>query len=93
MQMGAEQTAPMDRPEAVVEQVVDWTGGDGCDCVIEATGKQAPLDLASRLPRVRGRLVIAGYHQEGTRTVDMQHWNWRGLDVINAHERDPQVYV
>jgi threonine dehydrogenase-like Zn-dependent dehydrogenase len=23
----------------------------------------------------------------------MQLWNWRGLDVINAHERDPQVYV
>ena len=23
----------------------------------------------------------------------MQLWNWRGLDVINAHERDPQVYT
>ena len=23
----------------------------------------------------------------------MQLWNWRGLDVINAHERDPQRYV
>jgi threonine dehydrogenase-like Zn-dependent dehydrogenase len=23
----------------------------------------------------------------------MQLWNWRGLDVINAHERDPQTYV
>ncbi len=22
----------------------------------------------------------------------MQLWNWRGLDVINAHERDPAVY-
>jgi threonine dehydrogenase-like Zn-dependent dehydrogenase len=21
----------------------------------------------------------------------MQQWNWRGLDVINAHERDPKV--
>ncbi len=20
-------------------------------------------------------------------------WNWRGLDVINAHERDAQVYL
>ena len=20
-------------------------------------------------------------------------WNWRGLDVVNAHERDPKVYV
>jgi threonine dehydrogenase-like Zn-dependent dehydrogenase len=23
----------------------------------------------------------------------MQLWNWRGLDVINAHERDPRMYV
>ena len=23
----------------------------------------------------------------------MQLWNWRGLDVVNAHERDPRVYV
>jgi threonine dehydrogenase-like Zn-dependent dehydrogenase len=23
----------------------------------------------------------------------MQLWNWRGLDVVNAHERDPLVYV
>lgn len=23
----------------------------------------------------------------------MQLWNWRGLDVINAHERDPEVYL
>jgi threonine dehydrogenase-like Zn-dependent dehydrogenase len=22
----------------------------------------------------------------------MQLWNWRGLDVINAHERDPRIY-
>ncbi len=25
--------------------------------------------------------------------VNMQLWNWRGLDVVNAHERDPLVYV
>jgi threonine dehydrogenase-like Zn-dependent dehydrogenase len=23
----------------------------------------------------------------------MQLWNWRGLDVINAHEREQHVYV
>jgi threonine dehydrogenase-like Zn-dependent dehydrogenase len=38
-------------------------------------------------------LVIAGYHQDGPRQVNMQLWNWRGLDVINAHERDPQRYA
>jgi threonine dehydrogenase-like Zn-dependent dehydrogenase len=42
---------------------------------------------------VRGRLIIAGYHQDAPRQVNMQLWNWRGLDVINAHERDPAIYV
>jgi threonine dehydrogenase-like Zn-dependent dehydrogenase len=23
----------------------------------------------------------------------MQLWNWRGIDVINAHERDPEEYL
>lgn len=64
-----------------------------CDVVIEATGKAEPLQLAAQLTAVRGRLVIAGYHQDGKREIDMQLWNWRGLDVINAHERDPQKYV
>ncbi|HEY6403075.1 MAG TPA: L-iditol 2-dehydrogenase, partial [Blastocatellia bacterium] len=61
--------------------------------VIEATGEQRPLDLATELTRERGRLVIAGYHQGGPRQVNMQLWNWRGLDVINTHERDPRIYV
>ncbi len=69
-------------------------GGDvDFDCVIEAVGTQEALDLAAGLVRTHGRLVIAGYHQDGPRTVDMQSWNWRGLDVINAHERDPKRYV
>jgi threonine dehydrogenase-like Zn-dependent dehydrogenase len=68
------------------------SGGEMADVVLEATGRQKPLDLAAELTRVRGRLIIAGYHQDGPRTVNMQLWNWRGLDVINAHERDPQIY-
>jgi threonine dehydrogenase-like Zn-dependent dehydrogenase len=61
--------------------------------VIECAGTQGALDLASRLTAERGRLVIAGFHQDGPRTVDLQSWNWRGLDVVNAHERDTAVYV
>jgi threonine dehydrogenase-like Zn-dependent dehydrogenase len=61
--------------------------------VIEAAGTQSALDTASRLVAAGGRLVVAGFHQDGPRTVDMQSWNWRGIDVVNAHERDPQAYV
>jgi threonine dehydrogenase-like Zn-dependent dehydrogenase len=79
--------------DAALQRVEELTGGALCDRVIEVTGKQAPLDLAGRLTRERGRLVIAGFHQDGPRQVDMQLWNWRGLDVVNAHERDPAVYA
>ena len=83
------------------KEVVQWDGSSEqppslrnrqFDCVIEVVGKQEALDLAVQLTTVRGRLVIAGYHQDGKRQVDMQLWNWRGLDVINAHERDPRIY-
>jgi threonine dehydrogenase-like Zn-dependent dehydrogenase len=77
----------------VIARIADLTGGRGCDRVIEAVGVQSTLDLASALTCVRGRLIIAGYHQDGPRTVDMQGWNWRGIDVINAHERDTEIYV
>lgn len=76
---------------AAVGPVLELTGGAGCSRVIEAGGEQATLDLASALCVEGGRLMIAGYHQDGPRQVDMQQWNWRGLDVINAHERDPEV--
>lgn len=61
--------------------------------VVEAAGTQAALDSASRLVATRGRLVIAGFHQDGARRVDLQSWNWRGIDVVNAHERDPRAIV
>jgi 2-desacetyl-2-hydroxyethyl bacteriochlorophyllide A dehydrogenase len=76
----------------LVAAVGRMTSGHMCDVAIEAAGAQATLDLAAQLVRVRGRLVIAGYHQDGPRTVNMQHWNWNGIDVVNAHERDPAIY-
>jgi len=90
---GALETIAMEDHWQIIEQVKQLTDGRLCDCVIEAVGKQWPLDLAAELTRERGRLVIAGYHQDGPRTVNMQLWNWRGLDVINSHERDPAIYV
>jgi 2-desacetyl-2-hydroxyethyl bacteriochlorophyllide A dehydrogenase len=65
----------------------------GSERVIEATGVQKALDLASHIMAERGRMIIAGYHQDGLRSVNMQVWNWNGIDVINAHERDPAIYT
>jgi threonine dehydrogenase-like Zn-dependent dehydrogenase len=91
--MGAAETIAMEDHNAIIGQVKELTGGTFCDRVIEAVGKQWPLDLAGEITRERGRLIIAGYHQDGPRQVNMWLWNWRGLDVTNAHERDPKIYM
>jgi len=90
---GAAEVIPMDDHHGIISRVKELTGGTFCDRVIEAVGKQWPLDLAAELTRERGKLIVAGYHQDGPRQVNMWLWNWRGLDVINAHERDPKVYM
>ena len=89
--MGAAETIPLDDHSQIIEGVRELTGGRFCDRVIEAVGKQWPLDLAAELTSEGGRMIIAGYHQDGPRQVNMQLWNWRGFDVVNAHERDPAV--
>jgi threonine dehydrogenase-like Zn-dependent dehydrogenase len=92
-QMGAAETIPMHDHEGIIARVKELTEGRFCERVIEAVGKQWPLDLAGELTAERGRLIVAGYHQDGPRQVNMWLWNWRGLDVINAHERDPKIYM
>jgi threonine dehydrogenase-like Zn-dependent dehydrogenase len=91
--MGAAETIPMHDHWQIIERVRELTGGVFCERVIEAVGKQWPLDLAAELTREGGRMIIAGYHQDGPRQVNMQLWNWRGFDVVNAHERDHAVAV
>jgi len=63
------------------------TVNSGFDVVVEATGSQAGLDLATALVRPHGVISILGYHQ-ATRSVDMAAWNWKAIDVVNAHVRD-----
>jgi len=89
-QLGA---TPVKAGDGAIRAVMEMTGGAGCERVIECAGEQEALDLASELVAQRGRLVIAGYHQDGPRRINMQLWNWRGIDVVNAHERDLTVYA
>lgn len=91
--LGARYAIALGDTPTALQSALRRSKGAGYDCVIEAVGSQEMLDLATELTRERGRLVIAGYHQDGPRHVNMQLWNWRGLDVINAHERDPRVYL
>jgi len=90
---GASAAIRLDGGDHAAARFREITGESTCERVIEAAGEQSALDLASALTGERGRLIIAGYHQDGARQVNMQLWNWRGIDVVNAHERDPRVYL
>lgn len=59
----------------------------GVDVAIEAAGNPHALDLASCMVKAHGVLSIVGYHQGESTQVNMQMWNWKALDVLNAHER------
>jgi threonine dehydrogenase-like Zn-dependent dehydrogenase len=91
--MGAAETVVMDDHSRVIDEIASLTGGAFCERVVEVTGAPWPLDLSGELTGFGGRLVIAGFHQDGLRSVNVQLWNWRGIDVVNAHERDPQVQL
>jgi threonine dehydrogenase-like Zn-dependent dehydrogenase len=60
---------------------------DSFDVVIEASGTQAGLDLSTPLVRQHGVLSILGYHQGPPRSVNLEQWNWKAIDVVNAHVR------
>jgi threonine dehydrogenase-like Zn-dependent dehydrogenase len=90
---GADEVIPLTAVWEVANKVAEITGHQFCSRVIEATGKQEALDVATEIVAEGGRLMIAGYHQDGLRQINMQKWNWKGIDVINAHERDSKKYL
>jgi threonine dehydrogenase-like Zn-dependent dehydrogenase len=79
---------PNDVPEEYhLTRWEDWESGRGLDVVVEASGTQPGLTLAGKLVRAHGILSILGFHQGGDRQVDVEMWNWKAIDVVNAHVR------
>jgi threonine dehydrogenase-like Zn-dependent dehydrogenase len=92
--LGAAEAIPLgDGPAAALERARAALCGARCDVAVEAVGLQEPLDLAADLLGEGGRLVIAGFHQDGRRSIDLCAWNWKALELVNAHFRDPAVQV
>ena len=74
-------------PEYVLTSYSDWQSDRGFDVVVEGSGTQPGLTLAGEMVRAHGVLSILGYHQGGPRQVDVGMWNWKAIDVVNAHVR------
>ncbi|MCE9616054.1 MAG: zinc-binding dehydrogenase [Lentisphaerae bacterium] len=85
-QMGADvRINPQGRTPA---DVLKEVGGE-FDVVIEAAGVQSAIDWCGELVRQHGRIVLIGYHMSdgGKRTINMQLWNYKAIDVVNGHCR------
>jgi threonine dehydrogenase-like Zn-dependent dehydrogenase len=84
-QLGAD--IALDPMMANAKEVIERHGK--FDVVIEAAGSQSAIDLCGDLVREHGRIILIGYHQSngGRRTVNMQQWNYKAIDVINGHVR------
>jgi threonine dehydrogenase-like Zn-dependent dehydrogenase len=79
---------PSELPEeSFLTQFGDWQSDRGFEVVVEGSGTQAGLTMAGELVRPHGVLSILGYHQGGPRQVDVGMWNWKAIDVVNAHVR------
>ncbi|UJH90487.1 zinc-binding dehydrogenase [Antarcticibacterium sp. 1MA-6-2] len=90
---GADEIITLDDHYQIIEKVKQLTEGRFCERVIEATGKEWPLNLSIELTAERGKLIVAGFHQDGMRNINVQMLNWRGIDMISAHERDSSKYI
>ena len=69
------------------EQILEAHGD--FNVVIEAAGVQSAVDLSTTLVGLHGKIILIGYHQSnnGLRTVNMERWNYKAIDVINGHVR------
>lgn len=68
---------------------VDDPNTGAFEIVIEAAGVPASIDLCTNLVTQHGKITLVGYHEsnEGLRTVNLQLWNFKAIDVINGHVR------
>jgi threonine dehydrogenase-like Zn-dependent dehydrogenase len=88
-QLGADETYhPAELPDDFsLTRFSDWDSKRGFDVVVEGSGTQPGLTLAGEMVRPHGVLSILGYHQGGPRQVEVGMWNWKAIDVVNAHVR------
>ena len=59
----------------------------GYQTVVEFAGTESALRLAGDMVCAHGTLGIAGYHNDGLRTVDFKLWNMKAINIYNCHER------
>lgn len=67
------------------------TDGQGVEVVIEAAGVAATLEMAPKLVKAEGKIIIHGFYPKPM-TIDMLPWHSKGLTIINSHPATERKY-
>jgi len=80
----------LDRVEAIIQRrpmrtsyIIPASANGPFDVVFEASGSKTALNIASKLLRVGGKLIMFG-HQRGETIIDGTLWHMNGLHVLNT---------
>ena len=76
------------RETDLVALVNERTGGAGADAVFEVSGSQPGVEMMTRLPRTRGRMVVVAIFGEAPK-VDLFRFFWRELKLCGARVYEP----
>ncbi len=81
-QLGADVTANLKR-DNLMDLVMDLTGGQGADVVVEAAGTESSFNTASAIIRHNGKFVFYSWVTQPV-TLNLSRWHDDGLEFINT---------
>ncbi|MEM6428510.1 MAG: zinc-binding dehydrogenase [Deinococcota bacterium] len=79
--LGLDAVNPKDQD--LVAHIQDRTNSQGADVVFEVTGSAAGATTMTKLPRIRGRIVVVGIHPNPN-PVDLFQFFWKELELKGA---------
>ncbi len=88
-QLGLATVHPLE--ENLVEAVGRFTEQAFADLVFEVSGTQAGVEVMTKLPRVRGRIVMVAIHAQPP-PVELFRFFWRELEMIGVRVYEPQDF-
>jgi len=75
----------------VVSHVNHRTGGAGADVVFEVSGSAPGVEMMTKLPRTRGRIVAVAIFADPPK-VDLFRFFWRELKLVGARVYEPEDF-
>jgi 2-desacetyl-2-hydroxyethyl bacteriochlorophyllide A dehydrogenase len=87
--LGIEAVSPGETDVAAL--VNDQTSGAGADVVFEVSGSAAGVEMMTKLPRTRGRIVVVAIFADPPK-VDLFRFFWRELKLTGARVYEPEDF-